>query len=152
MTKRRWDIRTLLIIGGAAAIGAAWAAYNLWTIGDSRESRVFNGLIWVVFATPFATFVGWLVARPRERWWAAFVCFCLYFFAIFAGGRVEYLVLGEAAANSSRHALYFRSTLVFDIIGALVIALHRSGTIGTIPSPDGVATQIDAPKAASSGG
>jgi hypothetical protein len=133
---RRWDIRTFAIIAFAAAIGAAWAGYNLWLVGDARDPQVFRALIWIVFATPFATFWGWVIARPAERWWAAFVCFCIYFFAIFAGARVERLILGEAAANSSGHALYFQLTLAFDIVCALVVALHRARALGTIPSPN----------------
>ncbi len=152
LTERRWDFRTLLIISVAAAIGAAWAGYNLWTVGEVREPRVFRALIWIVFATPFATFWGWCIARPKERWWAAFVCFCIYFFAIFAGARVERLLIGESAANASRHALYFQLTFLFDIVGAVVVALHRARAIGTIPSPNDIATHVEVPKTVTNGG
>ncbi|MEA2984795.1 MAG: hypothetical protein QOD94_1049 [Alphaproteobacteria bacterium] len=130
--RRHFDWRSLAIIGLAALVGAAWAGYNLRLAGDRRDEAVFDALIWIVFATPFATFIGWLVARPRERWLAVAVCFAIYFFAIFAAARIERVIVGEAIAAASGHALYFRLCLVFDLLGCLGVALHRALHVGTM--------------------
>lgn len=114
-------------------LGALWSTYNLRSAGTSRDPEVFRALIWIVFATPFATFWGWIIARPGERWRAAFVCFSIYFFAIFIAARVERFVLGEAAATAAGHALYFRLTLLFDLVACLGVALQRARGAGTIP-------------------
>src|SRR5256885_1577533 len=114
MSNLRVDWRSFGAIAGTATIGAIWAGYNLWMAGGSREPAVFRELIWAVFATPFAAFFGWAWARPDERWRAAFVCFCIYFFSIFAGARLERLVLGEEVATATKHALYYRATLACD--------------------------------------
>jgi succinate-acetate transporter protein len=135
MTGRRFDRRSFSIIACAAVLGALWAGFNLWRAGDARDDSVFRALIWVVFATPFATFWGWILARPHERWRAAFVCFTIYFFAIFTAARIERLVLGQEAASATGHALYFRLTLLFDLLGCLGVALHRARSLGTIASP-----------------
>lgn len=133
MFARRFDWRTFRLIAAAAGLGALWSIYNLWSAGEGRDPEVFRALIWVVFATPFATFWGWAIARPGERWLAAFICFSIYFFAIFIAARVERLMLGEDAATASGHALYFRLTLLFDLLACLGVALQRARGIGTIP-------------------
>ena len=130
--RRQFDWRTFVIIALAALIGAAWAGYNFWSAGDNRGEPVLRALIWTVFATPFATFGGWAIARPRERWMAAAVCFTIYFFAIFAAARLERLLVGERAAAATGHDLYFRLCLAFDLIACLGVALHRALHVGTI--------------------
>jgi hypothetical protein len=130
--RRHVDWRSLTIIGLAALTGAAWAGYNLRLAGDRRDEAIFHALIWIVFATPFATFGGWAVARPRERWPAAAVCSSIYFFAILAAARIERLVVGEEIAAATGHALYFRLCLVFDLLGCLGAALHRALYVGTM--------------------
>ena len=135
MTQGRFDRRTFSTIACAALLGALWAGYNLWRAGDARDESVFRALIWIVFATPFATFWGWILARPQERWQAAFICFLIYFFAIFAAARIERLVLGQDEANATGHALYFRLTLVFDVLGCLGVALQRARSSATIGAP-----------------
>ena len=135
MSKQRFDLRTFAIIALAAVGGALWAGYNLLSAGDSRDLSVFRELVWAVFATPFVTFFGWAVARPGERWRAAFVCFLIYFFSIFAAARVERLILGEQMASATKHALYYRLTLAFDLLGCLGAALQRARVEGTIPAP-----------------
>lgn len=135
MKRRQFDVRTFALIAGAAILGAAWAVYNLGLAGSARDAAVFRQLVWAVFATPFFTFLGWLLARPREGWRAAFVSFCIYFFAIFAAARVERLALGESLASSSKHALYFRLTIGLDLVACLVAALQRARAPGTIQPP-----------------
>ncbi len=130
--RRPFDRRAFVSIALVTLLGAAWAAFNLWWAGDRRDEAVFRALIWVVFATPLATFVGWAITRPSERWQAAAVCFAFYFFAIFAAARVERLLLGEQNAAATNHALYFRLCLGFDLLGGLGIALHRALHVGTM--------------------
>lgn len=126
----RW--RDAVVIALAVLIGAAWAAYNLRVAGDSRDEIFLHALIWVVFATPFATFIGWVLARPRERWSAAAVCFTIYVFSIFAAARIERLLVGEANAAATSHALYFRLCLAFNLLAGLGVALHRAAHVGTM--------------------
>ncbi len=121
-----------MLIGGAALLGAAWASFNLLRAGGSGASGATVPLVWTVFATPFFTFWGWLIARRREGWQAAFVCFCIYFFAIFVGARLERLVLGAEAAAANAHALYYRLTLAAQVIACLVVAAQRSVSHGTM--------------------
>ena len=146
MRSRYFDRRSFGIIAAAALIGAMWAGFNLWRVGDSREPAVFHALIWIVFATPLTTFCGWVWARPRERWMAAFTCFAVYFFAIFAAARVERLVVGEDAAAAASHALYFRLALAFDLVGCLGAALQRGRSPVTIPAPNQPAARTTPPK------
>ena len=130
------DRRTFVIIAIATLVGAAWAGYNLWTVGANRGEAAYRPLIWAVFGTPFATFLGWSVARPAERWRAAFVCFLIYFFAILVAARIERLLLGEVQATATQHALYFRLCLGIDFLAGLVVALQRARSARTIPGPD----------------
>lgn len=135
------DRRAFAIIAAAVVIGAVWAGYNLWTAGADRGENTYRALIWTVFATPFATFLGWAVARPVERWRAAFVCFMIYFFAILVAARIERLVLGEATATATGHALYFRLTLALDLLAGLGVALQRGRSARTIPAADDILSQ-----------
>lgn len=129
---RRFDLRMFSLIAGATMLGAAWAAVNLIQAGGSSASGTSTQLVWTVFATPFFTFWGWLLARRDEGWWAAFVCFCIYFFGVLLGSRLERLIIGDAAASESFHGLYFRLTLVIQVAACCVVALQRARTHGTI--------------------
>lgn len=131
-TSRTIDWRVVAWIAGAALLGAGWAIFNLSRAGGSGLTGTTTQLVWAVFATPFFTFWGWLVARRHERWLAALVCFSIYFFAVFIGARLELLVVGTAAAEASGHALYYQLTLSAQLIACLVVAAQRSIQHGTI--------------------
>ena len=130
-----FNLRTALLVGGATLLGAAWAYYNLLRAGGSGGTDAVAPLVWAVFATPFFTFWGWLVAERRAGWTAAFVCFAIYFFAIFVGARLELLVQGRDGAAANDHALYFRLTLVLQLVAGLVVAAQRARTRGTMERP-----------------
>jgi hypothetical protein len=133
-TSRTIDWRTAGLIVGAALLGAAWAAWNLARVGGSGEAGASSALVWAVFATPFFTFLGWIVARRREGWLAAFVCFCIYFFGILVAARIERLLLDEGTAAGTFHALYFRLTLLVQTVACVVAGAQRSLTHGTMTS------------------
>ncbi len=138
----RFDVRTFLLIFGAACVGAVWATYQRSTTAPPYGEAQIPALIWTVFATPFAMFWGWFLARRAERWWAAFVCFCIYFLSPFVAARYETCVVVRgsfdliscftdtaqalALANASGHRIYFESIVVLQLIAALVTALQRS--------------------------
>ncbi|MDP9310433.1 MAG: hypothetical protein M3R24_06015 [Chloroflexota bacterium] len=134
-SKRTFDLRTALIIGGAALLGAAWAAFNLYRAGGNGALGATAALVWTIFATPFFTFWGWLLAKRAEGWLAAFVCFCIYFFAVFIGARLELLIQGQPVAAANEHALYFRLTLIIQLIAGVVVAAQRSYSRGTMQVP-----------------
>jgi hypothetical protein len=136
LMSNRWDRRAFGLLMIAVVIGALWAGYNLWRFDFGRAGGDVRMLVWIVFATPFATFLGWVWARPREGWHAAFVTFVIYFFAIMVAARIERLVLGEDQAAATHHALYFQLTLALDVVACLVVALRVARSVVTIPSPD----------------
>jgi hypothetical protein len=149
MTPARFDLRTFLLIFGAACIGAAWAVYSRSTTTFPYDESQIRALIWIVFAVPFAMFWGWFIARPRERWTAAFVCFCIYFFAPFVAARYETCTVvygsfnlvscfadteqAQQLAGAIGHRIYFESVVVIHVIAALATALHRALSRSTIP-------------------
>jgi hypothetical protein len=138
----RFDIRTFMLIFGAALVGAAWAIYNRGLVPALPLLGQLRAYTWVIFATPFATFWGWFVARRAERLWAAAICFCIYFFAPFVAARYEscavvwsqygpagcFTATGAARdlAAASQHAIYFQSIVLLHILAALAIALQRA--------------------------
>lgn len=141
--QRTFDWKTFGLMMIAAGIGAAWAIYNRGlTAPPYNQDTEFRPLIWVVFATPFALFWGWLLARPRERWLAAFVCFCIYFFSPFVAARYESCTVlqgtfsladcfagsGEAqlVAESNGHIIYFQAIVIIHLIAALAVAIQRA--------------------------
>lgn len=142
MAPARFDFRTFLLIFGAACLGAAWAVYSRSTTSFPYDESQIRALIWIVFAAPFAMFLGWFVARPRERWSAAFVCFCIYFFAPFVAARFETCTVvygsfnlvscfadteqAQQLAGAIGHRIYFESVVVIHLLAALVIAAHRA--------------------------
>jgi hypothetical protein len=142
MWKERFDLRSFLLIGGAALVGAAWAIYNRSLTHFPYQEDQFRPLVWVIFATPFAMFWGWFIARRAERWWAAFVCFCIYFFSPFIAARYETCTVlkgafdladcftataqAQEAANSNGHAIYFQAVVVVHLLAALAVALQRA--------------------------
>mgnify|MGYP001243176483 CR=1 FL=1 len=127
MTKR-FDTRTALIIVGLTILGAAWAYYNYVATGGRRDESVLRALVWAVFATPFATFIGWLIARPREGWLAAYICFCIYFFTTFVAARIESFFYDATAAEVAGHPIYFPGVIIINFIAALVAAVWRART------------------------
>jgi len=154
---RRFDLRAFVLIMGAGLLGAAWAIYNRGLANPPYDlSREARPLVWVIFATPFATFWGWFVARRAERWWAAFVCFCIYFFSAFVAARYESCTVlqghfslsdcffataqAQEAANRSGHAIYFQAVVIVNLLAVLAVALHRALSRSTIleqmPVPD----------------
>ena len=139
---RRFDVRTFLMIVGAALVGAAWAIYNRSIVGFPYDEAELRPLVWVIFATPFAMFWGWFFARPAERGWAAFVSFCVYFFSPFVAQRYESCTVvsgsfnlvdcfaataqAQELAGNNGHRIYFGSIVVIHVLIALIIATQRA--------------------------
>lgn len=146
MFKQRFDLRAFMIVTVAMLIGALWAGYNLWSVLWGPAAGNVRGLVWAVFATPFATFLGWAVVRGSERWRAAFACFVIYFFTILTAARIERLLIGEDRAGATNHALYFELTLALQIICCLGVALRLVGSVGTMKSPNEVTRRSTPPK------
>jgi hypothetical protein len=146
----RFDLRTFILILGAALLGAAWAIYNRGLTPTLDPQAQLRAQVWVIFATPFATFWGWFVARRAERLWAAAICFCIYFFAPFVAARYEscavvwaqfgpagcFTATAEARDLSSQigHAIYFQAVVIIHMLAALAVALQRSLSRSTIPT------------------
>jgi cytochrome bd-type quinol oxidase subunit 2 len=139
--ERRFDWKSFALIAGATLIGAVWAYYNLASTGGSRAESQFRALIWTIFATPFATFWGWFFARSRERWLAAFVSFCIYFFSVFVAARIESLIVDHEAAQAQGHTVYFHAVIVINLVAGLVVAVQRALRLPSEP----VATDADQP-------
>lgn len=145
-----FDVRTFILIAGAGLLGLAWAIYNRSQTAPPYPERQLRALVWVIFATPFATFWGWLLARWAERWWAAFVCFCIYFFSVFVAARYEsctvvrgFFSLGDcftattqaqAAADANGHQIYFSAIVVIQAMAVLAVALQRALRPHTAPA------------------
>lgn len=145
---QRFDWRTFLLMALATALGAAWAIYNRGLTSFPYQESELRPLVWVIFATPFALFWGWFFARPREGWWAAFVCFCVYFFSPFVAQRYESCTIVSNGFNlidcfaatvqaqqrsaENGHAIYFSSIVVIQVLIALGIALQRARKHSTI--------------------
>jgi len=147
---QRFDFRTFIAIMGAALLGGVWAIYNRQLTHYPYDPVTeFRPLVWVIFATPFATFWGWFIARRTERWWAAFVCFCIYFFSPFVAARYESCAVlqgsfdlsdcffatsqAQEAANNNGHAIYFQAVVIINLLAALAVALHRAASRSTMP-------------------
>jgi hypothetical protein len=138
----RFDLRTFILIVGAALAGAAWAIYNRTIAFGLTYEEQLRAQTWVIFATPFATFWGWFFARRAERLWAAAICFCIYFFAPFVAARYEscavvwaqygpagcFTATGPARdlAAASQHAVYFQVIVIIHVLAALGVALQRA--------------------------
>ena len=146
MTRQRIDLRTLILLIAAIFVGAAWAIYNRGLTSPPYDSGQFRPLVWVIFATPFALFLGWFVARRDERWWAAFVCFSLYFFSPFVAQRYESCTIvsgrfsiadcffateqAQQLSNAAGHVLYYQAIIPIQIVAAIIIAFHRALHLG----------------------
>jgi hypothetical protein len=142
MKRAPFDLRTLIVLILATAIGTAWASYNRTLTNPPYNEDQFRALVWIIFAIPSALLIGWFIARKNERWWAAFVCFCLYFFSPFVAQRYESCTIVSGGFNLSDcffataqaqelstaagHVIYFEAVVVIQAIVALVIAIHRS--------------------------
>ena len=138
----RFDIRTFILIFGAALIGAAWAIYNRGLVPSLPLQGQLRAQTWLIFATPFAMFWGWFFARRAERLAAAAICFCIYFFAPFVAARYEscavvwskYGPIGCFTATSAardlaaagQHVVYFQAIVIVHILAALAVALQRA--------------------------
>lgn len=149
MLKQKFDIKTFLFIFGAALVGTIWAVYNRSLIAHPYQYEMFRSLVWIIFAIPFAMFWGWFFARPTERWWAAFICFCVYFFSPFVAARYESCTVltgsfnfvscfvetaaAQETASGNGHAIYFQAIVIIHVIAALAIALHRGLRSSTMP-------------------
>lgn len=148
--RRPFDIRTFFLIAGAALLGALWAVYNRsLAMPPPYTEADYRPLVWVYFAVPFFAFWGWFVARRAERWWAAFVCFCIYFFAPFVAARYESCVVAQGSfslrscflettqaqelANAQGHVVFFQVLVIVQVIAALVVALQRARNRSTMP-------------------
>jgi cation transport ATPase len=132
------DTRTLLIMLVASLMGLAWASYNFISTGGVRSDETLRPLIWTVFATPFALFLGWLAARRSEWRLAAFCCFCMYFLTFFVAARIEALFYSAEQSAANGHAFYFVTSLVLHGLTALAL----SGWRATRPAP--TAETVDA--------
>jgi hypothetical protein len=144
----RFDLKTFGMILGAALLGAAWAIYNRGVATSLGVEAQLRAQTWVIFATPFATFWGWFLARRGERLWAAGVCFCIYFFAPFVAARYEscavvwaqygplgcFTATNEAreAARVAGHAIYFQAIVILHLLAAAAVALRRALSRSTI--------------------
>ncbi|MEI7644432.1 MAG: hypothetical protein WCJ55_09140 [Chloroflexales bacterium] len=125
MRQRPFDLRSLTLILSATAIGAAWATYNLMLAGAVRDDSTVRPLVWVVFATPLAVLLGWLVARPREAGLAAACCFSLYFFSFFIAQRIETLIRSPDQAAASGHSAYFWTMIGIHVLAGAGLAIWR---------------------------
>jgi hypothetical protein len=146
----RFDLRTFILIFGGALLGAAWAVYNRGLVATLDPEPQLRAQVWVIFATPFATFWGWFVARRTERLWAAAICFCIYFFSPFVAARYEscavvwaqygaagcFTATSEARdiANQTAHMIYFQAIVVIQVLAALAVALQRALSRSTMPA------------------
>jgi hypothetical protein len=168
MARTRIDARTLILMLVATCIGAGWAIYNRGLTKPPYDEAMLRPLVWVIFATPFALFIGWLIVRWSEAWWAAFVCFCLYFFSPFVAQRYEsctvvsgnfhlancFTATAEAQqlATSTGHRIYFEAVVVIQVVVALLITLHRAFNVGVphaeVASPRMSASSANRPPAA----
>jgi hypothetical protein len=144
----RFDLKTFGTILGAALLGAAWAIYNRSVATSLGVEAQLRAQTWVIFATPFATFWGWFLARRGERLWAAGVCFCIYFFMPFVAARYEscavvwaqygplgcFTATNEAreAARAAGHAIYFQAIVILHVLAAAAVALRRALSRSTI--------------------
>jgi cytochrome bd-type quinol oxidase subunit 2 len=123
---KRIDTRTLIIMLIAIAIGLAWAIYNYSTVGSARSNETLRPLIWAVFSTPFALFIGWLIARRNELPIAAFCCFVLYFATFFVAARIESFILTSDQSAAEGHQLYFFCSMAIHGLAGAALAVWRA--------------------------
>lgn len=123
----RFDMRTFTIILAATLLGAAWAAFHFISAGGERNDSTVRPLVWAVFATPLATFIGWVIARRAELGLAAFTCFCIYFFGPFIAARIESLIdPGGLTGPGGPHGFYFIATMSGAALAGLIAAFWRA--------------------------
>lgn len=133
---RRVDIRTLVIMLVALAVGVAWEVYSLASTSGVRDDSTIRALVWTVFAAPFALFLGWLAARRGELGLAAFCCFCLYFFTFFVAQRIESLVLTTEQSAANGHELHFMLMIGIHAVAGIGLTIWRALTPAPVaPAP-----------------
>jgi hypothetical protein len=141
MSRKRFDQRTFIIMLIATLIGAAWATYQRSLTIPPYDENELRPLVWIIFATPFALWIGWIIARRHEAAWASFVCFCMYFFSPFISQRYEsctvvsgsfnpvdcFAATAEAQqlANDTGHVIHFQAIVVIHVLIAIGISIHR---------------------------
>lgn len=130
-TERRFDIRTFGIMLAATLVGAAWAYYNWASTGEARVDATVRPLVWAIFATPAALFIGWLAARRAEWPLASFCCFCLYFLTPFVAARIESLAVPPEQIGA--HNFYFVTVILLHVLAGIGFAGWRS--LSPPPSP-----------------
>lgn len=144
----KFDLRTFILIVGAALLGAVWAIYNRGAMPTLGADERLRAQTWVIFAVPFATFWGWFFARRGERLLALAVCGCIYFFAPFIAARYEscavvwaqygplgcFTATAEARdlAAASGHSAYFQAIVIVHLLAASALALQRALSRSTI--------------------
>lgn len=126
--ERRFDPRTFAVMIIALLLGGAWAIYNYVSTGDMRGEDQLRPLVWAIFATPFALFIGWVVARRAELGWAALSCFMLYFFTPFVAARIESLLVTPEQASGSGHHIYFVAAITLHLAVGIGLAVWRAIT------------------------
>ncbi len=145
---RRTDWRTSIILLIAGGVGLAWAWLQFRSTTAPYNEEQYPALVWVLFATPAALALGWLIARPRERWLAVFVCFCLYFLTPFVAARYESCTVADGffnpvscftrtqeareIASADGHSTYFQAVLVLHGLSVIAIALQRGAGRSTM--------------------
>ncbi len=144
-TASGFDWRSVIIMLLAALVGSAWAYYNYTSTGGRRGEAQLQPLVWTMFATPAALFVGWAVARWREVWLAAFACFCLYFFTFFIAARIESFVVTPEQASANGHDIYFKAAMVVHLVGAAGLAIWRGLQPPPATRPTAAETNRSAP-------
>lgn len=117
----------------ATLIGVAWAYYNWTSAGGARVDATVRPLVWAIFATPAALFIGWLIARRSEWPLASFCCFCLYFLTPFVAARIESLAVPPEQIGT--HEFYFATAIVLHGLAGIGFATWRALSPPTLPAP-----------------
>jgi hypothetical protein len=142
MSVQLGDLRTLALMLTAATLGIGIAAWQHSLLTPPYRGADAATLVWIVFATPLALFLGWWIARPSEVALAAIVAFCIYFFTPFIAARYESCVIvhgsfdlvscivdtqrAQQLASQAGHRIYFEAVMVVHGCAAIVVAFLRA--------------------------